>query len=204
MYIIKTIKEILQEKFIYQGFKLCYIDEIPETIYEYTKESQEYMSRPDYSWEKEYEKWGWNNPNLITEEIPNPDFVKNEMEMYSYFTDIPLSEQWGDDWDDAPYEHNAGRPYDDDLVDNKRIEHTILMVPFYVSEYTENYSTRFPNSYGGGNSPWSVDEINLGAVPWIFSMSNARKSKKTSVAINAGINPVEFIQLLSDIKNLNK
>lgn len=30
----------------------------------------------------------------------------------AWFTTAPLDEQWGDDWNDAPYEHNAGRPYD--------------------------------------------------------------------------------------------
>lgn len=29
----------------------------------------------------------------------------------AWFTTKPLAEQWGDDWDDAPYEHNAGQPY---------------------------------------------------------------------------------------------
>ena len=30
---------------------------------------------------------------------------------WAYFTSKPLKEQWGDDWNDAPYEHNAGTPY---------------------------------------------------------------------------------------------
>ena len=30
---------------------------------------------------------------------------------FAYFTTQPLAKQWGDDWDDAPYEHNAGEPY---------------------------------------------------------------------------------------------
>lgn len=29
----------------------------------------------------------------------------------AFFTTKPLSEQWGDDWNDSPYEHNAGEPY---------------------------------------------------------------------------------------------
>lgn len=33
--------------------------------------------------------------------------------------------QWGDDWDDAPYEHNAGRVYDEFIED-----HEDLAVPF--------------------------------------------------------------------------
>jgi hypothetical protein len=31
---------------------------------------------------------------------------------WAYFTTQPLREQWGDDWSDAPYEHNAGPPYE--------------------------------------------------------------------------------------------
>lgn len=30
---------------------------------------------------------------------------------FAYFTTQELAKQWGDDWDDAPYEHNAGEPY---------------------------------------------------------------------------------------------
>jgi hypothetical protein len=32
-------------------------------------------------------------------------------ENFAWFTTRSLEEQWGDDWDDAPYEHNAGEPY---------------------------------------------------------------------------------------------
>ena len=28
-----------------------------------------------------------------------------------YFTS-DMAAQWGDDWDDRPYEHNAGKPYE--------------------------------------------------------------------------------------------
>ena len=31
---------------------------------------------------------------------------------FAYFTTQDLEKQWGDDWDDAPYEHNAGTPYE--------------------------------------------------------------------------------------------
>ena len=31
---------------------------------------------------------------------------------FAYFTTKEVSEQWGDDWNDAPYEHNAGKPYE--------------------------------------------------------------------------------------------
>jgi hypothetical protein len=30
---------------------------------------------------------------------------------WAYFTSQEIDKQWGDDWNDAPYEHNAGEPY---------------------------------------------------------------------------------------------
>lgn len=38
-------------------------------------------------------------------------------EPWLFFTSAPLAAQWGDDWNDAPYEHNAGTPYPDHWVD---------------------------------------------------------------------------------------
>jgi hypothetical protein len=34
-------------------------------------------------------------------------------ELWLVDADQPLKELWGDDWDDAPAEHNAGPPYED-------------------------------------------------------------------------------------------
>lgn len=40
------------------------------------------------------------------------DYDKDEPnEWIAFFTTKELSEQWGDDWNDSPYEHNAGWPY---------------------------------------------------------------------------------------------
>ena len=51
---------------------------------------------------------------------------------FAYFTSIPLELQWGDDWNDAPYEHNAGEPYGDHrpTPGAPRAEHSILKVAF--------------------------------------------------------------------------
>ncbi len=32
-------------------------------------------------------------------------------EPWAYFTPAALTDQWGDDWNDTPYEHNAEEPY---------------------------------------------------------------------------------------------
>lgn len=187
-----TIQKILDtlDKEDYSGYKLCYVDDIPETYFDWSPESKEYISRPDFSWEKSHEKYGHNNPHLRTEEYPNPEFIVGKQEYYAWFTNTPtLDEQWGDDWDDVPYEHNAGCPYEEK-------GHDLIRVPFYVPRYLY---CKFPCDYGfGGNSPFSVEDINNGAVPWIF----AKKGKfQRAIKIDAGISPELFIQLINDISS---
>ena len=64
-----------------------------------------------------------------------------------YFTS-DMSAQWGDDWDDRPYEHNAGTPYE---------THTTVKKIAFIGHYSEPYS------------PYSVAEINNGVVPWAYT-----------------------------------
>ena len=193
MYKVLTIKEIrstlgsslIRNEFNLDKFKLCYITDIPTERTDWDEDSKRYMSRPDFSWEEEHKKYGYNNPHLRLIEIPNPDYIEGEQEYYACFTNKEtLCDQWGDDWDDAPYEHNSGYPYDDDST-------IILEVPFAVPCYC-----KFPCDYGGGNSPFSVEDINCGAVPWIFG-----KNKGKVLIINAGISPKLFIEKLDDIQN---
>lgn len=62
--------------------------------------------------------------------------------------------QWGDDWNDAPYEHNAGRVYDE-FVD----EHYDLFVPFDSQVYEP--------CHGHNNSQWTKEMLKSRAVPCI-------------------------------------
>lgn len=71
---------------------------------------------------------------------------------WAYFTCLPLNEQWGDDWDDAPYEHNAGTPYNRETA---QIVKLAWEGPFDTPDA------------GVSNSPWSVQDINGGRVPWL-------------------------------------
>ena len=69
-----------------------------------------------------------------------------------YFTS-DIENQWGDDWNDRPYEHNAGPPYEDGRT-IKKIKfrgHYTMPCDFYL------------------NSPYSVQDINNGAVPWAYT-----------------------------------
>lgn len=45
------------------------------------------------------EEWGWTNPDYKDYTGKTPDWLK------------PSNNYYGDDWDDVPYEHNAGRVY---------------------------------------------------------------------------------------------
>lgn len=70
----------------------------------------------------------------------------------AYFTKLPLSEQWGDDWNDAPYEYNAGPPYGD-----------VSWVAFALPRNVRHYEAK--DLYHGYIS---VQDINAGKVPWLM------------------------------------
>ena len=46
-------------------------------------------------------KWGWTNPDYRDGDGKVPDWLR------------PSDTYYGDDWDDAPYQHNAGPVYDE-------------------------------------------------------------------------------------------
>lgn len=109
-------------------------------------------------------------------------------ESWAYFTTRPdWQNQWGDDWNDAPYEHNAGEPY--------------RWMPYMAERGIEPYEI-IKLAYDGPlvtpdwsqlNSPWSVQQINAGAVPWLqpFTTSDVQ------VFIRAGVSVEEFQKLLA-------
>lgn len=121
------------------------------------------------------------------------DIDDDDVEYYAYklyFTPISLKDQWGDDWDDAPYEYNAETPYDGDFVegkDGKNVwkEHTILVVKFYV-RYNDWLELPADHSY---KSPYSVSDINSGAVAWLYYPAEGKSCNGFSV--HAGMTPIE-------------
>ena len=104
-----------------------------------------------------------------------------------YFTDN-FENQTGDDWDDAPYEHNAGEPYewvDEWSAESNKYRGHIRMIAFMTDRWLE-----YPYD-GYGNSPFSVDDINAGAIAWI----RVRKGKP----LKAGATIDEAIEWLKGI-----
>jgi hypothetical protein len=85
----------------------------------------------------------------------------DERYKFAWFTSVELELQWGDDWNDAPYEHNAGEPYDTHKEGTERVEHHLLKVA-----WDGPYNTPASLAYRG-NSHFSVQSINRGVVAWL-------------------------------------
>ena len=173
---IKVISRPFLGKEKYKDFRLCYVNSISETVYELTPESK--------AWERT---------------APNPCYHKGKAELYAFFTEVALADQWGDDWDDAPYEYNAEEPYDDNYEGDERKEHLIVKVPFYVRH--DGFYVKMPRDYAYDNSPFCVRDINAGAVAWIFARGLESKCID-GIAIQAGVNPYEFFERVDKINEM--
>jgi len=221
----------------FKNFKLCYVDEVPETFMDYTPESKALMQTKEY---KEYieKRRNWIEEKLKTQhyisgvdyntadmmfdpdrkfrtemmDYPTQEFLDGYTH-YLYFTN-DLDMQWGDDWDDAPYEYNAEVPYDDKT--NIIIIPVRLMFSFLTNldgdndDYDKlfakcpNYhycDLRFPKDWGGINSPFCVDDINGGAVAWIYATLSKTYMKK-HIAVHAGENPESVINKIDEINKM--
>ena len=220
MYKTVKISEVTEEL---NNYKLCYIDEIPKTYYDYTPEAKAYRETDEWKEqdrlrEEKSRKQGymssddpefsyWANPILRRgadcEDYPNPDYIPGEQELYAYFTPLPLDEQTGDDWNDAPYDCNAGAPYDDVIDETKELDNGvgivtksheigIIRIPFAI----KSYNTSLPKDYGY-NTPFCVDDINRGAVAWIYDYNYENKK---AVVVHAGENPIQFIDKIKQIE----
>lgn len=108
---------------------------------------------------------------------------------WAYFTNQPLKDQWGDDWDDAPYEHNAGEPYEYGVYDDKSKRQ-----PFTITKVAYTGHLEAPEEYSGPNSRYSVEMINAGAVAWLVSPSWDDKN----IAIPAGTSLEDFERLVGE------
>ena len=190
---IKEAKELLSQENIKiigaENCKLCYVEKVSETISDWSDETKNFWETdPEYlAWEKrdkerrerelkEYGSTRWEpspwDYQFHLEDFPNPELEKGTY--VAYFTTIPLEKQWGDDWNDVPYEHNAGIPYDDIIygkVENDRVfVESHKDFPIYKVYFTPKNDVTLPEDYSyGGNSSFSVDMINKGAVAWLFN-----------------------------------
>ena len=216
MYTTKTFEEIKKDDALLMSlYRLCYIDGINPTYNDYTPEAKAYretdewkeqdrlrdekLHRQGYMSYDDPEFGYWTNPVLKKgaemQEYPNPDYMEGKQEYYAYFTPETLDEQWGDDWDDAPYECNAEIPYDSNHKEKdengKWVEYNIIRVPFMLN--FDGWKVVMPKDYGY-NSPFSVRDINAGAVAWVYYKGKNGKSCEGTITIQAGVGPNEFIR----------
>ena len=175
----------------FKDYKLCFLDRIQETIVDWDEASKIYLSQPgkDADREERLYSYGYRDPHLNMKEYPNPEYDLKTSRFIAYFTPLDLKDQWGDDWDDIPYEINAGIP-----EENENYE--IIGITFGPENSTA--WIKLPDSYSfGGESPWSVKDINQGAVAWLYASGCYE-----GVSLNAGITIEEFKNKINKIKTL--
>jgi hypothetical protein len=119
----------------------------------------------------------------------------------AFFTSQDLKSQWGDDWEDAPYEHNAGEPYrpcwhredkqacDCDICKRDWNEDGTPKWSIVVVMWYGPFETPCTNVT---NSRYSVEGINAGLTPWL----RTEQWKKPPVAIMAGASFDDFVELI--------
>lgn len=167
MYTYKNIEELDDKQLAElseQGYKLCYVDFARGKAYD----------EENYEW------------------IPFDDDDET-IHYQAYFTPIDLKDQWGDDWDDAPYEHNAEEPYDDYYDENDaKHEINIYVVHFTVQkEVDETLLTPRDFCYGSYGSSVCVAQINSGMVAWMYSREGYKACD--GFAIQAGTLIADFV-----------
>jgi len=107
---------------------------------------------------------------------------------WAHFTTQDVAIQWGDDWNDAPYEHNAGDPYEPSSNDAKNGLHWSTKTVAYEGWFDD------PAETYGNNSPFSVQLINRGDVPWlVYSLDPG------TIEIYAGTTIQEFTRLIRSV-----
>ncbi|ABE31123.1 hypothetical protein DR64_4001 [Paraburkholderia xenovorans LB400] len=97
---------------------------------------------------------------------------------WAYFTRLPLTGQWGDGWERAPYEQHAGLPYED-------AAQQILTVAFD--------GPLLPPDAGYDGRARSVNEINRGDAPWLRTQDFINNAP---VRIAAGVSLERFVELV--------
>jgi len=211
--IAKTEKDPITDGY---KFKLCYVEEISSTYNDYDEETKAMMETPEYLEYKRlkdiwYKEWFKEHHSMSGTDMENwdrehgyrwrynwKDYPTPEYEAgfthYLYFTDN-MEKQWGDDWDDAPYEYNADIPYDDKT--------NVLRIAVKLDP-TDKGELYLPKDYGfNGNSHFSVDMINAGAIPWIFIYIPKYKGIGNSLSIMAGDTVFKVFDKLNNFKIKN-
>jgi hypothetical protein len=110
-------------------------------------------------------------------------------ENFAYFTTQELGKQWGDDWNDAPYEHNAGVPYGPMVKSSDYNDDGTPKWEIYKVAY-DYCGAETPAELAGGNSRYSVEAINNTLIPWL--------TKYPDKKLYAGASVEDFITFIEE------
>ena len=112
----------------------------------------------------------------------------------AFFTTQEVVSQWGDDWNDVPYEHNAEDPYKWTEWDNTqgRTEWTIEKI------YYEHPFYQTPGELTYAICQYSVQMINAGAVAWLDIPSYFGGYGPTPPPIMAGTTIEDFKRIIKE------
>ena len=103
---------------------------------------------------------------------------------WAYFTSQTLADVIGDDWNDVPYECNAGAPYTWGKHDAEQGR-----APWEIIKLAWDSPTlETPGGFANGNSRYCVDQINAGLVPWLATYWG----EKPPIKVMAGASVFEF------------
>jgi hypothetical protein len=94
------------------------------------------------------EEWGWTNSEYKDYTGKMPDWLK------------PSDEYYGDDWNDMPYEHNAGTVYGEFIKGYKDI----------AFDFDDLVLERCDGEF---NSPWCKEDMTARRVPCIIVVPKA-------------------------------
>ena len=85
------------------------------------------------------------------------------------------------------------------FFDSKMLQNIHLYYIMLHKITIKSFNTRYPKDWGC-NSPFCVDDINRGAVAWIYDFNYHNKK---SVCVYAGINPFDFVEKIKEIEANN-
>lgn len=127
----------------------------------------------------------------MTDIAPKLCYVDRDV---AYFTTLPVREQWGDDWNDRPYDCNAGRPYrwyESSKEPNPKYQ---IFLAYWAAPLQQPNQLEWLCSI---NVNLSVQDINSGMVPWLQTTGGDARPKHFHIF--AGTSFEEFSEIVREL-----
>ena len=132
-----------------------------------------------------------NTKLCYAECLDDDDEERQGVSVKLWFTVADMGDQWGDDWDDSPYEVESGEPYDS-YIDENGTRNCYNIYTLTVELPINRDRLKMPCDYA--NRSLSVGEINSGRAAWLYFVGTAHRCD--GIAVPAGIKVSEALELL--------